>query len=168
MESSLRQVCVHGSYANMLGTRLAVLDKWLRSISLPWLILAGLVSSYVIVLPVALFETIIGAPQLDSGPSLYGNWIGTFIIACIVAPLLETLMFQWLPIRAVQYVSRKSRWSAIMLSAIAFSVAHWYNGYYVIFAFLVGLVFAYSFIICDQAGKRPFLSVCLIHALRNW
>lgn len=57
-------------------------------------------------------------------------------LASLVAPLVETAIFQWVPIRKLGL-----RWYwGVLLSASMFGVSHWYSLSYMLAAFLVGLV----------------------------
>ena len=76
----------------------------------------------------------------------HGNTISeTFIIAVLITPIIETLLFQTLIIE-IFYKKIKNFYLCI-LSATLFALSHSYNLSYVIFALLIGILLAYLYIL---------------------
>jgi hypothetical protein len=128
-----------------------------------------LLTSYIILTPiVAIFYIFPSLFSNNSGPSLSSDGI-VFRVAfgVIVIPLIETAIFQWLLIRTLGGNFKLSDKWCVLISATAFGLSHLYSYQYAVFGFVLGLVLAYSFILCDDFGKKPFLSVFMIHASHN-
>lgn len=101
----------------------------------------------------------VGGPVSLSTMSL--GW--RLVLASLVAPLVETAIFQWVPIRKLGL-----RWYwGVFLSALMFGLSHWYSLSYMLATFMVGLVFAYGFAARDAATGKPFLLVAVTHAVHN-
>ncbi|PRC94573.1 CPBP family intramembrane glutamic endopeptidase [Solimicrobium silvestre] len=74
------------------------------------------------------------------------NYIDLFVICVLVGPLLETLVLQLFLIEVVRKFTA-SKYSAIVLSAAAFGLGHYYHGGLSksIPTFMTGLIFAYGY-----------------------
>ncbi|MBR8237979.1 CPBP family intramembrane metalloprotease [Burkholderia sp. AU42008] len=89
------------------------------------------------------------------------------LVGSLAAPIVETFLFQWLPIRLIRRTFGGSAWSATGASALVFSATHGYSVLYVAVALWGGLIFATVFVLRDYPGGRPFLVVATAHAVRN-
>lgn len=95
-----------------------------------------------------------------------------FIIATIIVPIVETLIFQYLPIKVTQLVLKNKKqkfqelWS-IIISSILFSLIHCYSFVYIVLAFILGIIFAFSFIISQKRKENPLINVIIIHSIYN-
>lgn len=78
-----------------------------------------------------------------------------FITVVLFAPIVETLIFQFAIIEILK--SKFNLTITGLISAIVFGVCHFYNGYYIVFTFLSGLMLAYIYMLKDTRMKR-----CLI------
>ncbi|HEY1025564.1 MAG TPA: CPBP family intramembrane glutamic endopeptidase [Sphingobacteriaceae bacterium] len=100
----------------------------------------------------------------DGGPGVT-NW---FIII-VVAPILETFIFQ----RGVFKIStslkpvKGKQALIILLSAFIFGLVHPYNLGYMLFAFSIGIVLAYVYYLFHRNPQKAFWTTALIHSLRN-
>jgi len=93
--------------------------------------------------------------------------VAQLVIGSAIAPLIETGLFQSLPIRVLRGRFNLG-WAPVLLtSATLFAAAHTYSVVYVVEAFLIGLVLAYAYAIKHEPTDRPFLLVFLVHAVRN-
>lgn len=142
-------------------------NNWMMGATTIQLVLANLILSYIIVVPVALILLLFIGSFPYAAQTFTGGYAATFFIVCVVAPPIETFIFQWLPIRLMNRTKKFRTWQVVVTSSVIFGAAHWYSIYYVFFAACTGLVLAYVFIICDETGKNSFLTVSLIHFLRN-
>ena len=91
------------------------------------------------------------------------------VTSCFLIPIFETLVFQSLVIYVLQSFTKLSIWSIILVSAILFASTHWYSSFYLVYAFLSGIVYAVTFISCQKKRnyRYAFLIVCTIHILYN-
>jgi membrane protease YdiL (CAAX protease family) len=86
-----------------------------------------------------------------------------FIITVLFAPALETYFFQHL---FFEYLSRYFKSSVIVfVSAFVFSLFHFYNSWYIVYAFFSGLLLSASY--CYRPNAYPFLITLLIHSIYN-
>lgn len=145
------------------------LNTWFGRSSFVYALLIFLVISYLIVLPPAILVTLFGL-KISSNYGPHFSSHGIFYVAavgCVLAPIIETFIFQFSIIRIAKTTFGLSSFKAIILSSILFGLSHYYNIYYVFFAFLVGIVLSYAFIVRDFEGGKGFFMVLLLHALRN-
>jgi hypothetical protein len=127
--------------------------------------------SYAVVLPVVALDTVVvsDALHMGGGPKnlpAFGM-VGRLLVGAVLTPLVETALFQWAPIRLLRTWLKLPAALAVCISAALFGVAHTYSVGYVLFTFLVGLVLAWGFVVKDFPGGRPYLLICIVHALRN-
>jgi hypothetical protein len=92
-----------------------------------------------------------------------------FVVAIIIAPLLETLIYQYAVIKLLRKVKilKNNNYIIILICSILFGLSHTYSLSYVINTTIIGIILAYSFITYEKKGIPPFLIVCAIHSLRN-
>lgn len=83
----------------------------------------------------------------------------------IFIPLFETFFFQFLVIEFLSLL-RIGKTKIVGLSAIIFSVTHYYSIGYILYAFSMGVLFSYSYII-RESKMQAFLTVYAIHMMRN-
>ena len=104
----------------------------------------------------------------SNGPDL-GATFGSWVEVAVFAPILETFLLQWLPFKILQRFSatRRRYGMYMMVSAAIFGILHWYSIQYILFAYVLGLLFAYIFVFYCKQGKRAFWTVTLVHGLRN-
>lgn len=86
-----------------------------------------------------------------------------FVTIVLLAPLLETFLLQHLPF--VWLAKRLHPGCIILLSALVFSLLHYYSLVYVISAFSAGLLYAIAYYL--RSKTNPFLTVFTIHAGYN-
>ncbi len=95
------------------------------------------------------------------------------IMACVFAPIVETLAFHFIPLEVCQIVFRekfKRRFYglSIIVSALIFGCVHCYNWTYMLYAFVTGLFLATAYIIKRQNGmKSAILTLWAIHCAWN-
>jgi uncharacterized protein len=144
------------------------LTPWLKELHPIWFVLLLTSLSFVALVPFAILAAVF--PSLSPGPGPLVAKRGFYEIAfgsVFLAPLLETALYQALPI---ELLSRKTSfsWQAeVVISAMLFGAAHWYSWGYVLSTFLVGLMLAYGYVVRRRARGRPFFLVFLVHGLRN-
>lgn len=89
------------------------------------------------------------------------------MIGILIAPLVETLLFQTLVYFVLSRINlfNQRKILIIIVSAILFAVEHIYSVQYMIYTFVMGAFLMYAYII--SKGKNPFLRVFLIHLMIN-
>lgn len=122
------------------------------------------------IFPVSLEVFYESAPLLDKSPLIY-----QFITVSVLSPVLETFLFQFLPIKICYYFTsnRTNPYPIILpmvISSLIFSAVHW-TGYEsiakMVQVFFIGLVFAYTYIVAFLNERKPFLIVALVHGVFN-
>lgn len=135
-------------------------------------IIIMVVATYLILIPFmplfTLYERYIG--EMGAATSMEsGSLVTKIIVGSIVGPIIETLIFQYGIIEilsAKRFLKEKSIIVAI-ISALLFGSTHSYSFLYVIYAFLIGLVLAYSYITYKKKSFSAFWIVVIIHGIRN-
>lgn len=94
----------------------------------------------------------------------------TFLLLVIVAPLLETIIFQFLILEFFRML-RVNPYLAISISGLAFGLVHYFNSYCFFeftAAILTGLLWAYLYVTAkERKGVSAFLLIVSIHAFEN-
>jgi hypothetical protein len=92
-----------------------------------------------------------------------------FFLACIVAPALETLIGQWIPIRVMYYFT--NRITPIMIGSAAFFAAqHLHVGLSgFVYTFPVALLLSWSFLVYRRRSRwEAYWVTASIHCLHNF
>ncbi|WP_233409934.1 CPBP family glutamic-type intramembrane protease [Burkholderia anthina] len=97
----------------------------------------------------------------------FNGLLTRLFLGSLAAPIVETFVFQWLPIRLIRRTFGGSVYSAIGASTLVFGAAHGYSILYVAVALWGGLTFATVFVLRDYPGGHPFLVIATAHAARN-
>ena len=144
-----------------------------RLAALPWyyFVVAATAMSFVVIIPILPLFLLTDYLGEEGNPKFVETspfWVSA-ILLWIVAPPLETFLAQWLPIRGLRRIPllRSRDGLLIVVSALVFGVMHHYSALAVIRAFVIGLLFAYAFVIYEHKEESPFWVVTAIHALRN-
>lgn len=126
-----------------------------------------LLLTYVVFIPLFPFfkNYDIGGPKFIIDSSFIIKLIG----GSIIIPLIETFIFQYLIIEYVGNIKKfkDKKFLIAVISAVAFSLSHYYNAFYIFYSFILGLFLAYTYILYKNKGKNPFIVVMILHALRN-
>jgi uncharacterized protein len=91
-----------------------------------------------------LYHVYMGTPPKDYG-------IATNILAgIIIAPLFETVIFQYIPHKGLKYIKilknkKVFDWVYILISGTLFCLSHWYSIIYIIVTIIPGLLLAFYF-----------------------
>lgn len=93
--------------------------------------------------------------------------LNLLIVTVIIAPLFETLFFQYGIIKILTYINPKTKYIAIFLSALLFSLIHWFGITYIIYTFLMGIFFGFLYFTTLKKGLIPYWVIVLIHSLYN-
>ncbi|MBM7615047.1 CPBP family intramembrane glutamic endopeptidase [Alkaliphilus hydrothermalis] len=148
------------------------INNYLNSLSAPMFIFLMTIITYIVYIPfIPLIKLFLDKVGPMGGPSAINSLppAGIFIVVVIVAPLLETFLFQLMPIKILQWIpALKSRkYIVILVSAALFASTHSYSMLYIFYTFIIGILLAYSFCVYENKKSSAFMVVVLIHALRN-
>lgn len=91
-----------------------------------------------------------------------------FVLVVIVAPIFETLLFNVLPIKIVQYFI-KNKYAIILVSSIGFALIHTYSILYVIMTYFGAMGLNTFYLVIEE--KKGFINAVgltiLLHAVYN-
>jgi membrane protease YdiL (CAAX protease family) len=94
-----------------------------------------------------------------------------FVMVVFIAPIIETIIFQYLIINQVyiSYNGKNNKIIAIIISSITFGLIHLYNLNYFIFGTIIGVLLASSFYYFKEKTNNfnAIFYVFLIHSLSN-
>lgn len=145
----------------------------MRILSVNYLIKAP---AYIYILVFFFPSALLGAittflPEPDmTGSFVTDSIVLDLLIAVIVAPLLETLLFQSLIIEIICKIIKRPRrniYIAVMVSSLAFALNHTYSLGYVIMTFFWGIIFALAYYLGRYRKEGPIILVFLIHSIYN-
>jgi len=106
-------------------------------------------------------------PTLTDSPLKNESLIGKFILIVIMAPIVETIIYQFAIIE-IGFRLKLRPLLCILISSLAFGFSHWYNPVYVFVTTVVGFIFAYYYIgLRPQNYTNRVVFVVLLHALSN-
>lgn len=139
---------------------------------------------YLLVIPFSLFIVYIWSYFLE----IYGTNISdenpvdrlpkeiNFFLTVVFAPIVETLVYQYMPYKLLNYfnffkIGGYNRITFILfLSSLFFALSHLYSATYFIYSFFVGLlfisIFYYSYAI-RRDGAYSFWLLVIIHMIIN-
>jgi hypothetical protein len=116
---------------------------------LPWIALGGKLGS-------------------TTGAVYKGDAVQFLLLACVAAPLLETFVGQWIPIRLTWFFSH--RWPVLLLaSATVFAAEHLHVGFSgFLYTFPVAFLLSWSFLVHREYSRwRAYWVTAAIHSLHN-
>ncbi len=92
-----------------------------------------------------------------------------FLLAVVIAPIIETFIGQILPIKLIQYLFKnKSEIISILFSAIIFSLMHIsYSIWYSILIFPLAFLLAKTYVIFQKRKESSYWMTTAVHALHN-
>lgn len=107
-------------------------------------------------------------PGLSDNNTNDWGMLEKFFLKVVLAPILETLIFQALIIELLLYYQVRALYS-IPIAAAIFAAAHYYNPVYAIVTSFAGLLYAYYYYILQKRNKgMAILWVTLLHAAWNF
>jgi uncharacterized protein len=92
-----------------------------------------------------------------------------FITPVILAPIFETFLGQSLPyylLKKINYLNERS-YLILIVSALIFGLLHFYSLFYIIYAFFLGLILSYGYMLRVKNDKRTFILIAICHSLLN-
>ncbi|WP_370407624.1 CPBP family glutamic-type intramembrane protease [Tenacibaculum dicentrarchi] len=95
-----------------------------------------------------------------------------FFLVVIFAPIFETVIFNLLPIKILQYFNffKKKPFYTIFVASIAFALTHTYSIGYVLMTYIGAITINTFFITLETKGNttRAFLLTVLLHSAYNF
>lgn len=88
----------------------------------------------------------------------------------IIAPLIETLLIQYLPVKICQAIFRKYKYSScitVFLSSLLFASLHMIDVLYFSVVLFSGFIWAFSCLIFMRKKRHPFVFTAITHACYN-
>ena len=104
------------------------------------------------------------------GPDFNGKGIFEIIfLGVIIAPIIETAIFQALPIYLIQrFIKWKTNIMAVLISSFLFSLAHLeYSVWYSFIVIPLGVLLSQAYIVFQVRTESSFWMTCSVHACRN-
>ena len=92
---------------------------------------------------------------LDHIHELYGR----FLYIVILAPLVETILFQAIPVELIGKCIKNEKLNfflSVFLSAFIFSSVHMYSIYYIVYTFFAGFILALAYFLCKYRNEGSF------------
>lgn len=104
--------------------------------------------------------------EVAAPPQVIKTDVYDIVLSICIVPFIETLIFQ----KLIFWISSKigfanKSWLVILLSAILFASTHFYSVGYIIYGLMGGAIFMNAYLV--RIGKKPFLTIFLIHACSN-
>lgn len=140
-----------------------------RRISLNKFIVLSITTCLLISLMISLILSYVNIDYLEIDYLKNKGLSYIFIATVLIAPVLETLIFQYGIIEVSLRLKNKNKiLYAILASAIVFSLSHYYNIFYILSSFILGFAFATFYIIAKiRKDINPFYLLFSIHCLIN-
>jgi small basic protein len=133
-----------------------------------WFVLAVLAASYLVTVPLALLAAVLPIAAPSPPPNIISMGIvEKLVVGSVIAPLVETAIFQAVPIAFLRTNTGLRYPSIIFISALLFAASHFYSWAYVAFAFCVGIVLAHAYAVRRRPDGRPFVLVAVAHGIHN-
>jgi hypothetical protein len=128
-----------------------------------------LIMSYLAVLPLTLATYIFPALELgeNGALALSSSVVSKVISAVFIAPILETFLYLWLPVKIFSEKLKMKWLYVIVISIFTFSLSHPYSIGYLIFSAIIGAVNIYFYILLIDTTKNNNLVLAGAHAARN-
>lgn len=96
----------------------------------------------------------------------FENKFEEFFVVVVFAPIIETYLFQYLPIKYLDKEIKNSLF-IIIICGLIFAIFHQYNHSYTLKAFISGMLYSTLFLILRIKTKKTILFVFICHCLYN-
>jgi len=94
-----------------------------------------------------------------------------FLLVVVLGPLAETIIFQYLPLKACQKWFSKHKYSiciTIVFASIVFALIHLPRVRNICSAFLSGLIYCFVCFVFMRKKRRPILYTTILHGCYNF
>ncbi|MGF1587044.1 MAG: type II CAAX prenyl endopeptidase Rce1 family protein [Bacteroidales bacterium] len=110
--------------------------------------------------------------QLDAGPQFYHelNFAEQIFWGVVFGPIVETIIFHFLLMELLLFIFKKTKnqeYWVVLISAIIFSLIHYYSIQYRIYSFFAGIIFSSAYLVARKNKMLPFAVVFIIHSVYN-
>jgi len=95
------------------------------------------------------------------------NIVGRLLMGSFFVPIVETALFQAVPISFLRRETELKYPTILFVSAAFFAASHFYSWAYVSLTFQIGLVLAFGYASRRRKDGRPFLLISIAHGLHN-
>lgn len=97
------------------------------------------------------------------------NIFGKIFAILILAPVLETFIFQFLMIEGLLLIKffKRRVFLITIVSAFAFGLSHFFGIYYIIYAFGISVIFNTFYLLLKFRQETAFLHVFFLHSMLN-
>jgi len=102
-------------------------------------------------------------------PGEQKSYLILFLSTIIVSPIIETFINQYLPyflLNKIKYF-REHNYLILLSSALLFGLIHFYSLFYIFYAFIIGLVLMYSYMIRIKTDNMTFYLIAISHSFLN-
>lgn len=153
------------------------IEKW-KNLEKPYYLLVALI--FVLLLNVLFFYVLdllkVSENELGFQKFKKLSNIELFLLTVLVAPVIETLAFQYLPIQITKWLAKKASLFnvktvtllSISISTGLFSAAHYEHSFYYALATIPGgILLAYTYINFQKRDRTGLSTTILFHALYN-
>jgi len=148
------------------------ITKRISNLSTIKFIIVMILSSYILFVP--MLPILIPIMYFSMNNNMYVDLdmpnifeISNIVTVIILAPLIETLLFQAIPIILLEKIIREKTLLIIVISGILFGLAHYPNIGVMLTTSIIGMLLTYSYYIYREKGKNAYMVVVLIHSGRN-
>lgn len=127
------------------------------------------ISSFILVIIIQVFFGVLNDTFLHistQNPIDKYSWQEKFFLGVILAPIIETFIFQYLPFKVIGKVIKNPVY-IIMGSSLFFAFNHYYNWLYVVVTFFIGLILNCNYYAVQKISKYGFWLTALLHAANN-
>ena len=139
-----------------------VLVKYLKNIKALNFILIGYAS---ILLISIVFGLIAGS--FNTNPLYLRNKYLVFFSGVLIAPILETIIFQAIPFYFKNKYLRHKKNFFLYLFLTPILFIHNFNLAYILISYLVGLIFTFMYYVAHYRKENPIILISLIHLINN-
>lgn len=93
--------------------------------------------------------------------------VGQFFLMVILAPVIETILYNYYPVKLLEYLKVQKRFLLILLPSILFAASHFYNSLYVVMTFFGGLIMNNFYLMAKARTTYAIYWIMILHALYN-
>lgn len=144
--------------------KLLIAHDFLIQINKFKLIILAVITNLIISLLFSFISNIVFGEKSLNGFKNIGSLSNELVMVVFIAPLFETILFQYGIIEIVR--KRFNPFVCCCISSFVFASMHTYNVFYFFFAFLGGLLFGYLYFI-GKSVKMGILLVFFVHIIYN-
>jgi uncharacterized protein len=110
--------------------------------------------------------------NLDMGSPFYFDigLLEQFFLAVIFTPIVETIIFHFMLLELLLFLFKNAKYKeywVVLISAIPFSLSHFYSTHYIIYSFFAGIILSTAYLVARKKEMLPFAVVFIIHACYN-